>query len=141
MSKKKAIRDLLVSELDQPLDPNADYPFLDDMPQAERDSLTKGSLFVKVLLGKALRGDNKSIGEVLDRMYGKAPQHITQDVSVQSYTGFLEGLAELPDAEFTQVDAIDRTRIPVQEPVQEPVQDLFEGVKKPENPFKEFGIE
>lgn len=142
MSKKKAIRELLLAELDQPLDPDVDYPFLDDVPQAERDLLTKGGLFVKVLLGKALRGDSKSIQEVLDRMYGKAPQHITQDVSVKSYTGFLEGLAALPDAEFTQVE--DEEEEVVQLPIlpsSTPV-DIFEGVEIPEEdtPFKDFGL-
>lgn len=103
-SKKKALRDLLLGELETGIPSDADFPILDNMSPDEKAKLTKGDLFIKVLMNKALTGDSKSIQEILDRLYGKAPQHITQDVNVNSYTNFLEELALLPDAEFEAVE-------------------------------------
>lgn len=106
MSGRKPIKELLEKELSLRIDPEGDYPALDNelLTQEERASLTKWDIFVKQLVGKAMRGDAKAQQEVLDRLYGKAPQHITQDVNVNSYTHFLEGLARLEEPEIVEVE-------------------------------------
>jgi hypothetical protein len=115
MSRADDIKALLESELSELIDPNGDYPILDDMPMSQRGNITKGQLLIKQIISKAMRGDQKTIQEVLDRVYGKTPQHIKQEIDVRSYTGFLESLAEIEDAEFTEdnpviTDGLDKLR-------------------------------
>ena len=116
MSKVDDIRELLEVELGKLIDPNGDYPILDDeaVPMAARAGITKGELLIKQIISKAIRGDQKTIAEVLDRIYGKTPQHITQEVDVRNYTGFLTHLATLDDAEFT-VEGDEQVSLPAPE--------------------------
>ena len=101
----KDIKELLEAELNELIDPQGDYPVLDDegISMKDRTGLTKRDVLMKQIIAKGMRGDTKTMQEILDRIYGKSPQHITQDVNVQSYTGFLQQLADMPDAEFVEI--------------------------------------
>jgi hypothetical protein len=137
MSKKKAIKDLLEKELGQKIDPNGDYPILDGMSSVDRENLTMGDLFIKQLVRKAICGDNKASTEILDRIYGKSPQHITQNVNVTSYQNFLEDLALLPDAEFTVMEDEEEDEIKPEEPTELPSDD---GASSDAKLLEDFGL-
>ena len=95
MSDKKKIKDLLERELGSLVSQTDDYGVLDNIPMDERVKMSKWDLVVKQLVNKAINGDNKAMQEILDRMFGKPPLEIKQDVNVTNYTTFLENLGRL----------------------------------------------
>lgn len=91
-SKRKAAQELLEDLMSKPLPDHASYSCLDelDITPAQRRDLTYDDVFWVQLIQKSLHGDMKAIQEILDRRFGKAPQHITQDVRTYSYADFLD---------------------------------------------------
>lgn len=94
---KKVISELLEKELSSRVASHEDYPILDNLSLEEREGLTKWDVFIKGLVAKALRGEGKAQTELLDRLFGKAPQHITSEVNIKNYHTFLSDLADLDD--------------------------------------------
>ena len=94
--KAKAARDLLESIFSQQLPKNADFGCIQDLDLTEeqRAELTYDDVFWIQLVQKSLHGDMKATQEILDRRYGKAPQHILQENRNYNYTDFLEQIAE-----------------------------------------------
>ena len=109
-----AIKALLEKELSEHISPHDSYAVLDnsDLTSSQREALTKGEVLIKQIVAKGMHGDNKAITEILDRLYGKAPQHITQDHNIKSYHNFLEDLASLPDAEIVDAEIIEQKQLP-----------------------------
>lgn len=102
------LKQKLIEHLSQPIDKYGEYPCLDDanLTPAERDKLTNMDIMVRTLIQKAGRGDLKTITEIIDRIWGKAQQHITAEVQHTTYVDFLGEIAEndptaLMDAEFS----------------------------------------
>ena len=94
MAAKKAAREYLEELMAQVIDPEAGHYLLDSLniPEERREGITYDEALWTRLLHKALGGDMKAITEVLDRRYGKSPQHIVQENHNMNYVGWLESL-------------------------------------------------
>jgi len=93
LSKKKdGVKDELIRVLEQSIPELADYSVLDGLNYEQRKTLTKLDVFYMRLVEKALHGDMKAIQEILDRVYGKAPQTIHQKTENHSYVHYLEDI-------------------------------------------------
>jgi hypothetical protein len=90
--KKVAARELLEDLMSKQLPSYAMYNCLDELELSveQRKNLTYDDVFWIQLLQKSLHGDMKATQEILDRRYGKAPQHILQEVHSYSYADFLD---------------------------------------------------
>ncbi len=102
-------KEQLLSILAEPIGELAatDYPCVEnlDMTAADKAKMTHGEVFYRQMVGKALRGDMKAMQEVLDRVYGKAQQHITQDININSYETFLDGCIAADEQETETIEA------------------------------------
>ncbi len=105
--RKAAARELLEDLMSQPLPLDADYACLEEMELSveQRRSLTYDDVFWVQLLQKSLHGDMKATQEILDRRYGKAPQHVVQEVHQFSYADFLDKI-EVEETEFVEADIL-----------------------------------
>lgn len=114
MSKgKKSARDFLEELMALPLPQGTNPEILDSLniPQEQREGLTINEVFWTRLINKALGGDMKAINEVLDRRYGKAPQHILNENRNLTYVTFLESIEkEEIEAQGKQVGSKDVDR-------------------------------
>lgn len=89
---KQILEDLMASKVGR----NAEYACLEDIelsPQ-QRSELTFDEVFAMNLINRALNGDMKASTEIMDRRYGKAQQHIVQEIKAVTYHTFLEDLAQ-----------------------------------------------
>lgn len=94
--KKAAARELLEDLMSKNVPEHAKFACLDDLDLTEeqREDLTYDDVFWIQLVQKSLNGDMKATQEILDRRFGKAPQHILQDIRTFTYTDFLSSIQE-----------------------------------------------
>jgi hypothetical protein len=92
---KKTPKDALEKVLSLNVPAAEDYPFLMEMelPAGVLNNLTLDDVFWLKLVHRSLHGDMKAMQEVLDRRYGKAQQHIVQEVHNYTYSDFLTEIA------------------------------------------------
>jgi len=116
--KSKAAKESIESMLSQKVANPEDFPFLAELSLSPEQmaKLTNDDIFWAQLVHKALKGDIKATQEILDRRYGKAPQHITQDIRTFTYTDFINEINER-EAQELQSDpvVIDLPQIETQE--------------------------
>ncbi len=110
-SKAKAARDMLNELFSQKAPEDMDFPFKDEiqLTSKQKENLTLDDVFWIQLAFKALKGDMKAIQEVLDRRFGKAPQHILQENHNYNYTNFLEEIAK--EEQHLQIATSDRPQV------------------------------
>lgn len=91
---RKAIKEILEDLMATKVGRNAEFNCLEDMELTalQRENLTFDEVFAMNLLNKALHGDMKASTEIMDRRYGKAQQHIIQEIKSVTYHDFLDNL-------------------------------------------------
>lgn len=92
MGVRKAAREALEATLAEHLPKDASFACIDNLSLEERGKLTYDDVFWMQLRDKALNGDMKAMQEVLDRRFGKSPQHIFQETRNITYVDFLSSI-------------------------------------------------
>lgn len=108
-SKAKFIRDLLDKSLELPVPPMAPEEFertfgMKATPQ-EIERMSMAEVMVRQLVWKAAKGNDKSIGETLDRLLGKAVQ--TTETTTRSYS-YHDFLIECKNADEAEARGVKR---------------------------------
>lgn len=106
MKARSNVKLVLDAIMHEKIGPDADFNCLEDadLTSEQKANLTYEEVFAMNLIYNALKGDMKASGEVLDRLYGKAQQHIVQETKI-TYDTWLQDLAQdepqVIDAEIT----------------------------------------
>lgn len=113
-TNKKAAKEFLEELMAQTISSDGDNFFLDslDIPEDKREGMTYDQIFWTRLVHKAIGGDMKAIQEVLDRRYGKAPQHILNENHNMTYVKFLDAIeeAEVVGPQVKEIEPSDVVR-------------------------------
>ncbi|MEE9528826.1 MAG: hypothetical protein V3V88_02105 [Dehalococcoidia bacterium] len=109
---RKVIKEILEEQMAKPIGPYADFGCLDDtqLTDQQKAALTGDEVFAMNLINRSLNGDMKATTEILDRRYGKASQHIVQEVKMVTYHDFLDNLVEEEQEDLSQI-TIDVTPV------------------------------
>lgn len=127
---KKALRDLLDRSLDAivPLTDPQDFSIQFRVTVTHQDiarGITYAELMVRQLVQKACEGNDKSIGEILDRLIGKPVQ--TAEVTTRHYTynDFLLSIVEQEQKEKHKVIDVPSQPTPALPVEEQPETDLL----------------
>jgi len=113
--KGKAAKEILEVLMAKKVPIGVDFPCLDGLrlTPKERMALTYEDVFWHAALSRACHGDLKAISEVMDRRFGKSPQHIVNENHNYSYVNFLEECAKQDKEETTLIDIEPETKTEV----------------------------
>lgn len=112
----KVAREYIEELMSQPISRVKEQKLLDELkiPFEQQEGLTYNEIFWRKLLQKALNGDMKAMTEIIDRRYGKAPQHILTETRTLTYVKFLDDIEKI-EAQELEVVSVDVDRGPPKE--------------------------